>query len=57
MLGASTVALAVFGAVGAALGGASTIRGSIRVVIGGVLAMLVSDHCRQHIADGALPWC
>jgi VIT1/CCC1 family predicted Fe2+/Mn2+ transporter len=42
VLAASTVALAVFGAVGAALGGASTIRGAIRVVIGGVIAMLVT---------------
>lgn len=42
VLGASTVALAVFGAIGAALGGASMLRGSIRVIIGGVLAMAVT---------------
>lgn len=42
VLAASTLGLAIFGAIGAALGGASMLRGSIRVVIGGVLAMAVS---------------
>jgi hypothetical protein len=41
VLAASTVGLAIFGAVGAALGGASMLRGSTRVVLGGVLAMAV----------------
>ena len=42
VLAASTLGLAIFGAVGAALGGASMLRGSTRVVLGGVLAMAVS---------------
>lgn len=42
VLVASTIALAVFGTVGAVLGGASALRGAVRVVIGGVLAMVVT---------------
>ena len=49
VLGASTVALAVFGAVGAALGGANMLRGAIRVIFGGVLAMLVRLHFLSEI--------
>ena len=39
VLASSTLGLAIFGAVGAALGGASMLRGAIRVIIGGLIAM------------------
>lgn len=45
VLSASTVALAIFGAIGAALGGASMLGGAIRVVIGGT----VPHACERHL--------
>lgn len=42
VLSSSTAALAAFGAIGAVLGGASVLRGAVRVVIGGFLAMVVT---------------
>lgn len=42
VLMASTIGLAIFGAVGAVLGGANPFRGALRVVIGGVLAMVIT---------------
>jgi vacuolar iron transporter family protein len=40
--GVSTIGLAVFGAVGAFLGGAKPYKGALRVLIGGWLAMLIT---------------
>lgn len=39
VLASSTLGLAIFGAVGAALGGASMLRGAVRVIVGGLIAM------------------
>lgn len=39
MLAAAAAGLALFGGLGAALGGASVARGAARVLVGGVLAM------------------
>jgi VIT1/CCC1 family predicted Fe2+/Mn2+ transporter len=39
---ATTVALLAFGALGASLGGASVVKGALRVLIGGWLAMAIT---------------
>jgi VIT1/CCC1 family predicted Fe2+/Mn2+ transporter len=39
---ATTVALLGFGAMGASLGGASMVKGALRVLVGGWLAMVVT---------------
>ena len=44
VLAASTVSLAIFGAIGAVLGGASMLRGAIRVVIGGTVPHACCSH-------------